>query len=181
MKKKTNFLLLMATSLFLFSCGGGDNNNAAAEDTTNAKAVADGTADTTRPMIYFGSHLPNKEKGILSGEVIHKDTAKVYIKNYRIENDASSAPLRTASGDPLHGFVIRKGVLDSLLKQKEADGVRIYFAKDPRHGSVAGRYTLVLVATKRDAKEFEHDIDDLYFQHVNPCPEFCPTNINYEQ
>jgi hypothetical protein len=133
------------------------------------------------PVMIF--KVTNKANKLVQdgGVPIDREEANRLISGYRDENGHVWHPLRSTDGnDLLKGFTISKGVFEHLLSQDGADGIRIYFGKDP--SSDRRYYTTVLVATKRaEDRAQDMDIQDMFYEHVDPCPTHCASNDDYVQ
>lgn len=80
--------------------------------------------------------------------------------------------------DTLVSFFVDRNALETMLKDEQRDGVRLYLAKEKR----SGEFTIVLVPTKpnaNDSTQHNNVAQDLY-NNVIHCPIYCNGDASTE-
>ena len=88
------------------------------------------------------------------GEEITLDEAAAMTAEYRAQNPGATK-----------GHFFGKNLINTLLKQRGAEGIRIYYGINPD----TGEKELVLVAADSE----ENDILNTIVDKSRPCPKFC--------
>ena len=98
--------------------------------------------------------------------IIDPGQAQSLIQEFRTKNQSSGEHAwKTPEGKHLNGFFIDRASLESILNDKENEGVNVHFAKNPDFAGQADNVnTVIYSGTKPDAVKYASE---------TPCPPWC--------
>ncbi len=102
------------------------------------------------------------------GGIISESDARQFIANYHM------GPCITWN-QGVHGHFFGKKLIEELLKQRGAKGIRIYYGSKPSASSGVLEPQLILVAANANGDDMlsQGKIADI----SRPCPKFCPKGV----
>ena len=99
------------------------------------------------------------------GVKINKSDAATLTKDFREAASQGSISFDNGSGKTLLGQIYDHDVFDTILKQTDCTGIRIYYGLDSSQ-----KFCLVLVGVNSDGDDIS---DGELFEYGGSCPPYC--------